>query len=108
MILSKGKHVEGKGLQVYACESAYLNLEKNAVFGDGKGQPFFIVKVREMAFARGVGCVGRQGEAVGFWCSQDGVGCLLPPGGPAEQRSEEHTSELQSRPHLVCRLLLEN
>src|SRR3989442_11056666 len=23
------------------------------------------------------------------------------------QRSEEHTSELQSRPHLVCRLLLE-
>src|SRR3989442_8131432 len=26
---------------------------------------------------------------------------------PLEQRSEEHTSELQSRPHLVCRLLLE-
>src|SRR3989442_2471953 len=25
----------------------------------------------------------------------------------AEDRSEEHTSELQSRPHLVCRLLLE-
>src|SRR3989442_11696202 len=24
-----------------------------------------------------------------------------------DQRSEEHTSELQSRPHLVCRLLLE-
>src|SRR3989442_9038954 len=27
------------------------------------------------------------------------------PHGP--DRSEEHTSELQSRPHLVCRLLLE-
>src|SRR2546429_6666277 len=26
---------------------------------------------------------------------------------PAECRSEEHTSELQSRLHLVCRLLLE-
>src|SRR5436305_11647059 len=26
---------------------------------------------------------------------------------PASNRSEEHTSELQSRPHLVCRLLLE-
>src|SRR5690554_7292814 len=26
---------------------------------------------------------------------------------PYYQRSEEHTSELQSRPHLVCRLLLE-
>src|SRR3989442_8994236 len=25
----------------------------------------------------------------------------------AHDRSEEHTSELQSRPHLVCRLLLE-
>src|SRR3989442_8167688 len=26
---------------------------------------------------------------------------------PGMGRSEEHTSELQSRPHLVCRLLLE-
>src|SRR5690554_7175139 len=26
---------------------------------------------------------------------------------PLNERSEEHTSELQSRPHLVCRLLLE-
>src|SRR3989442_7525326 len=26
---------------------------------------------------------------------------------PLGKRSEEHTSELQSRPHLVCRLLLE-
>src|SRR5947208_12187847 len=29
------------------------------------------------------------------------------PGPPAEVRSEEHTSELQSPDHLVCRLLLE-
>src|SRR5690554_7514456 len=28
-------------------------------------------------------------------------------GGKMSVRSEEHTSELQSRPHLVCRLLLE-
>src|SRR3989442_10698867 len=27
--------------------------------------------------------------------------------GSTRPRSEEHTSELQSRPHLVCRLLLE-
>src|SRR3989442_4466537 len=26
---------------------------------------------------------------------------------PMTSRSEEHTSELQSRPHIVCRLLLE-
>src|SRR5690554_7233070 len=30
-----------------------------------------------------------------------------PPANIAFDRSEEHTSELQSRPHLVCRLLLE-
>src|SRR2546422_8104291 len=29
------------------------------------------------------------------------------PGDPQRRRSEEHTSELQSRLHLVCRLLLE-
>src|SRR5207253_10749303 len=29
------------------------------------------------------------------------------PDGPVVRRSEEHTSELQSRGHLVCRLLLE-
>src|SRR3989442_11749018 len=31
----------------------------------------------------------------------------VPGFGPGPLRSEEHTSELQSRPHLVCRLLLE-
>src|SRR5687768_17681391 len=36
----------------------------------------------------------------------DGVFLANGPGDP-EPRSEEHTSELQSRLHLVCRLLLE-
>src|SRR5690554_6959912 len=35
------------------------------------------------------------------------VGGALPAGLTLQARSEEHTSELQSRPHLVCRLLLE-
>src|SRR5207253_7913989 len=34
------------------------------------------------------------------------VGRVAPPG-MTPSRSEEHTSELQSRGHLVCRLLLE-
>src|SRR5258708_24699403 len=41
---------------------------------------------------------------------QQGQVPLLPTaqwGGPAFTRSEEHTSELQSPDHLVCRLLLE-
>src|SRR3712207_7230814 len=37
---------------------------------------------------------------------RDGHG-LQAPVGPAVERSEEHTSELQSRQYLVCRLLLE-
>src|SRR3989442_2298174 len=38
------------------------------------------------------------------------LGVIYPRGrapGTSKERSEEHTSELQSRPHLVCRLLLE-
>src|SRR2546422_3239953 len=37
------------------------------------------------------------------------VGAAPPPdtSAPHDERSEEHTSELQSRLHLVCRLLLE-
>src|SRR5690554_8164332 len=35
------------------------------------------------------------------------VGLLLEGLPGVTRRSEEHTSELQSRPHLVCRLLLE-
>src|SRR5262245_63402146 len=38
--------------------------------------------------------------------AEDG-GDRLHAAGGAEQRSEEHTSELQSLRHLVCRLLLE-
>src|SRR5438309_2637844 len=32
---------------------------------------------------------------------------VVPAGRPGRARSEEHTSELQSQFHLVCRLLLE-
>src|SRR5690554_7774929 len=38
---------------------------------------------------------------------QDGSVLHTDSGIPLTIRSEEHTSELQSRPHLVCRLLLE-
>src|SRR5688572_31870329 len=34
-------------------------------------------------------------------------GMSLAPGGIEQDRSEEHTSELQSQSNLVCRLLLE-
>src|SRR5690554_7463951 len=36
-----------------------------------------------------------------------GLGSVILEAQVTYHRSEEHTSELQSRPHLVCRLLLE-
>src|SRR5690554_7114197 len=56
----------------------------------------------------------RDGEAQGC-VSAGNTGALMAFGrsiirmypGIERPRSEEHTSELQSRPHLVCRLLLE-
>src|SRR2546422_7359988 len=39
--------------------------------------------------------------------SRFGVGLTVAIEPPELERSEEHTSELQSRLHLVCRLLLE-
>src|SRR5690349_24168585 len=46
--------------------------------------------------------LGHRGGHVGPF---EGGGCGAPV--PAQARSEEHTSELQSRRDLVCRLLLE-
>src|SRR5258708_16094985 len=48
---------------------------------------------------------GRPLEAVGVPGVVAGLG--PPESAPQEVRSEEHTSELQSPDHLVCRLLLE-
>src|SRR3712207_7641258 len=43
------------------------------------------------------------------WSSDVSKNSIAPGGGlmPSSIRSEEHTSELQSRQYLVCRLLLE-
>src|SRR5690554_6978474 len=46
------------------------------------------------------GLLNRGPAGVGARVSALGAMCVF-------LRSEEHTSELQSRPHLVCRLLLE-
>src|SRR2546422_7698915 len=55
----------------------------------------------------------RQMPKVGTRCSRPRRTCctvlsaIFGSPGPFDTRSEEHTSELQSRLHLVCRLLLE-
>src|SRR3989442_4717908 len=40
------------------------------------------------------------------WFCPVGIPAIFVPFCLVHERSEEHTSELQSRPHLVCRLLL--
>src|SRR3989442_11734521 len=55
---------------------------------------------------RSVGAGGDVGSGVGV--SVGVIPCVgVGVGVSVGVRSEEHTSELQSRPHLVCRLLLE-
>src|SRR5258708_15098387 len=46
-------------------------------------------------------------QACGLERGYQGLGIFLDPGPRLGRRSEEHTSELQSPDHLVCRLLLE-
>src|SRR2546429_3555918 len=47
--------------------------------------------------SRVIDCIGHDSK----------VGVVRAAASPVRRRSEEHTSELQSRLHLVCRLLLE-
>src|SRR5438876_6836090 len=59
------------------------------------------------------GCIARRLSRAGSLPREHGIAFDLPhqPSGPCKliriSRSEEHTSELQSPVHLVCRLLLE-
>src|SRR5690554_6980445 len=74
------------------------------VFADGSNQP-------APEWVCGAPVDGVELSAVGYADkSAAGVNFMKQMAATAarvELRSEEHTSELQSRPHLVCRLLLE-
>src|SRR5690554_7588983 len=65
-------------------------------------------QVQLMAFTDGLGRVYQQnpGKLVFYVRDIDAFTEQFENAG-GRIRSEEHTSELQSRPHLVCRLLLE-
>src|SRR5690554_7233784 len=66
----------------------------NQVNDDGKGNDRISV------------CEDTNGDGRANGCKVFADGLNIPTAIVAV-RSEEHTSELQSRPHLVCRLLLE-
>src|SRR3712207_3191439 len=66
-------------------------------------------EVGTMDAARDEGVRSRAPHRSGAWGPRRLLGGLareLPPGAQRGPRSEEHTSELQSRQYLVCRLLL--
>src|SRR2546422_1802559 len=74
----------------------------DAMFAGNVRAPFYLVA----AFAPAMAARGK-GSIINI---SSMAGRLGLPGGAAygaTKRSEEHTSELQSRLHLVCRLLLE-
>src|SRR5690348_14589246 len=81
-------------------------------------RPLGVAKSPSMVFMLGVFLDGPGGRARwvfygfgggGAWCLPLAIFRITPPSHPAARgfRSEEHTSELQSPVHLVCRLLLE-
>src|SRR3989442_11309889 len=58
----------------------------------------------------GIASVPPTGIASRSCSTRSSLTCVagdISPISSRKNRSEEHTSELQSRPHLVCRLLLE-
>src|SRR5690625_3206994 len=61
------------------------------------------IEAREMRVKK----VSVFGEGLEVICRFKAVGSFIRRYGDYIERSEEHTSELQSRGHLVCRLLLE-
>src|SRR5438552_11318496 len=89
----------------------YTTLFRSVMGGDQHGEPFRRERVNlipEFAPRLGVDASGRLVEQEKLRIRQR-AGAEREPLFPAARqfRSEEHTSELQSPDHLVCRLLLE-
>src|SRR5690554_678243 len=82
-------------IPLWTSEQEKENAESGIVTNEYPNKNHFIAKFQQNFWAgkgHKVSHVLKEGDTVGSFTV----------------RSEEHTSELQSRPHLVCRLLLEN
>src|SRR2546422_9758481 len=76
----------------------------------GKGNALYLILTAEMIDAQEalrIGLVNKIVPAGELLAATEKVLRSILSMGPLAVRSEEHTSELQSRLHLVCRLLLE-
>src|SRR5436309_7642533 len=71
----------------------------------GPAGPMVVVRGGDRRVHRRVGVAAARGPALmALW---ERLARVFGRGAPERRRSEEHTSELQSRENLVCRLLLE-
>src|SRR3712207_8909430 len=80
-----------RSLKAYLVPSLLSEEEWDAIAAEAEA---IVEKAREIAEARGISDPERVLDHVFY-------------DGEMQKRSEEHTSELQSRQYLVCRLLLE-
>src|SRR5690606_41486459 len=71
------------------------------------GQDEPVATIRQSEDRRHLGQRGRRGPRRRRSADRDRAQAAQPPERHVDPRSEEHTSELQSRENLVCRLLLE-
>src|SRR5699024_12117877 len=68
----------------------------------------YIIKHKEeLIMARFTGSIWKKSRRLGISLTGTGKELERRPYPPGQHRSEEHTSELQSRFDLVCRLLLD-
>src|SRR5690554_7300214 len=82
------------------------SLQRLILTGTLGNSRFTMLNARDAAV---LGSVASESSLNQFFCPPDSSiwSSSLGRKAGAWERSEEHTSELQSRPHLVCRLLLE-
>src|SRR3989442_12554969 len=94
-------HLEAAGFVVRAARLVKLSLAQAEAFYEvHRERPFYRSLVTFMTSGPGLALALERDDAVARL--REAIGATDPA-----ERSEEHTSELQSRPHLVCRLLLE-
>src|SRR5258708_9914689 len=95
-----GASLEPKLLIVCATPSSMIR--KFSFFSPVSKSPWLVAAITSMV-TTGTSTAMLAPASCGFCCG----GAAFGSTGGAEGRSEEHTSELQSPDHLVCRLLLE-
>src|SRR5439155_7341386 len=100
---ANAKTIEGRQHPDRDGQFRYINAQARA-FG-GAGDPVISVDAKKKEQVGQYANAGRTWRPAGDPVRVRDHG--FPDPGEGKVRSEEHTSELQSRGHLVCRLLLE-